>query len=240
MNAIQSRQTITGFYADVRRRDRRDRAIWLCVFALGMAIFCSTLPGCSMLPRGFSGAFEPTGQTFELSAADIESAKDRSCWPSWITGDDAADLAAAHTALKAAGAPVVQRRTEVTKFAVTLRKSVSVPPDFDTRSEGDQARLLAHEYVHVCQRKRMGDADFEAAVALSAGRWRLETAAYAMTAHARTVQGQTATQIVDWADAKVGKFRDDYALHDIDPTQYEEHTRAIWLESSKDARKTSP
>lgn len=216
-------------YAKRARMLRRVLVIALSFLALGM---CSA-SGCALLPSGFSGAWEPTPHTFRLTPEDLAAASDPACQQRWATGDDDEDLAEAMRRLDAAGYRVRVKRLGLSRFAQTYRTVIAVPKDFESRGAGDRARWLAHELVHVCQREQLGDLEFESALAHSAGRWRLETAGYATTAWWRAKQGQSTESLDAWMAEKLDDFRDDYALHDIDPAQYQQATMRVWLDAAE-------
>lgn len=184
------------------------------------------LAGCKV-PAMLSGAKEPTPYTFKLTADDIAKAGAMDCAQAWVTGDPAADLAAAKQKLDTLGVRVRKGENPVAG-GTALRHTLWVDREVDGWEPAAQARLYSHELVHYCDRRKDGDADFDARYFHSAGRWVYEVRAYAQTFRTMRAQGVAESKIRKAIDDRIVRLRDKYWLHDIDAEQFEVETRRIF------------
>jgi len=177
----------------------------------------------------FSGASAPSEHTFKLTEADLEEAASVDCDQAWATGNADADIAAGLQILAERKVRVIKKNPFAGGSALAYR--LYVTPEWDERPSNWKATLLRHELTHYCDRDRLGDTQFEIRYAHSAGRWVLETRAYAQSVREWSALGASEAQLRGYVDEKVGDLRDQYLLWDIDPAQYEAETTRILLEA---------
>lgn len=184
------------------------------------------LPSCGLQ---FSGASAPTEHTFKLTTSDLEEAAALDCDQAWASGDATSDVRVGLQILAERKVKVVKKNPFAGGTALAYR--LYVTPEWDDRPENWKATLLRHELTHYCDRDRLGDTQFEIRYAHSAGRWVLETRAYAQSVREWSALGASEPQLRGYVDEKVGELRDQYFLWDIDPAQFEAETTRILLGS---------
>lgn len=177
-------------------------------------------------PLAFSGALAPTEDTFRLTPQDLKEASDASCEQAWFTGNDDRDLAQAEVLLDQYNVQIVWGNIIAAGTAGKTRLYIEEAYKKDNPKR-DFTLLLSHELVHYCDRERLGDAQFEARYLHSAGRWVLEVRAYSQTIRSMIKQGAKTRHIEAYVKKRVAGLLDMYALHDIDPEQYERETTRL-------------
>lgn len=177
------------------------------------------------IPMSFSGSSVPTDHTFRLTPEDIAAAGGRSCIQDWIGPDPGPNRAEALKRLKARGVKVSER--EILPWTTAYARDLRVGKDFWEKSLEDQAAILSHEFVHYCQRDRLGNMAFVELWEHSAGRWRLETEAYAQSVRTYKTQGLPQEHLDAYIDKRILSLRNFYWLWDIEPGQYVEETRKV-------------
>ena len=115
------------------------------------------------------------------------------------------------------------------KFTMTMRKNIYLSGRWDSYPIWKKAAILWHEYIHVLQRERWGDAKFLARYATARGRWFIEAPAYRMSIRVYERMSGGKFNATEYVENKLVEFRKSYWLGTINKSQYVKETRAIWL-----------
>lgn len=189
-----------------------------------IAIFVAVaLCGCDL-----RSTLAPPEGSEPLTAADIAFVAELECGGAW-TGDPAEDKARALLELQAQGITITDNPGNPFSDAMAKRDELWVAGDFFGRPLDVQARILAHELVHYCQRDLLGDDAFDEATTEARGRWRAEVPAYLETFRVLKLQGASRSKLHREMRKRVVSMRATYLLKSIPAEQYEAETMAAWL-----------
>lgn len=214
------------------RRSEHDLRISLVIVAT-VAFFTALVQLTACFPKpALLGSAVPTAYTFKLADSDLEEAQRRDCEPLWYTGDPIADVDTAFLLLKENGIRV--KHWNPLAGATSMPKTLYLRKDFDERTREDQAILLRHELTHYCDRTRL-KGEFDLRYLHSAGRWVFETRAYVQSVRGMVAAKWRMRRIEQSVKNIVAEMRDEYFLHDIDPTQFEEETTRILMDAAHEA-----
>lgn len=190
--------------------------------AVAIAVAIAPVLGCDL------GALNPPEDSVRLTAADIATAEGVGCANGWVTGDPAQDVPKAIRRFEEIGIPIVDNPGNPFSTAMAKQSELWVESGFFRRPLDVQARVLAHELVHYCQRAEMGDDAFDGALVKPVGRWRAEVPAYREQFRVMRLQGWSPSKLDREMRKRLGSMRATYSLGGIEREQYEAETLRIW------------
>jgi len=113
--------------------------------------------------------------------------------------------------------------------ATSYWNRVVVESGFWDLPDGYIAGALVHEFVHACQRKKLGHARFVAKQATALGRLRTETPAYRFGNIATYRHlGLPLEPLDTYRHGELDSLRETYRLGLLDPDQYEPEVMRVW------------
>lgn len=114
------------------------------------------------------------------------------------------------------------------RFTMTLRKQIRLVATWDDLPVWKQALILVHEFIHVLQRKALGNTRFELRYLSAPWRWAIETPAYLATMLAYKALGKSQRWLRSWIPGKLDRLYDGYKLGRIRRGDFQIQTRRVW------------